>query len=185
MLDRAGVATATIVGHSWAGGVGLALALSHPDRVDRLVLVSSVGGPGSVDRLDRILGVPVVGPALALGGLAVLRVSRVRRLLAPVHAPRDPTALETLPAGWLSSWRSFVGEQRALLDELPALQCRLAEVTVPTVAIIGSIDRVVSRRPARRLWRRTLQAAVVRVPGGGHLLPREAPDVVVEAVIAA
>jgi pimeloyl-ACP methyl ester carboxylesterase len=184
LMDRLGVERSTIVGHSWAGGVALALALAHPERVERLVLVSSVGGPGSIDRLDHLLGVPLVGPVMALGGLAVLRVSRVRRLLAPVHAPRDPTALETLPAGWLSSWRSFTVEQRALLDELPGLAARIGGIDVPAVVVTGSVDRVVSAASQRGLAR-LLGAVAVEVPGGGHLLPREAPDVVADAVTGA
>jgi pimeloyl-ACP methyl ester carboxylesterase len=184
LLEQLGIGQATLVGHSWAGGVALAAALRHPDRVQRLILVSSVGGPGSVDRLDRILGLPVLGSALTLSGLAALRVSRLRRLLAPVHAPRDPTALETLPEGWMSSWRSFVTEQRALLHELPGIAGQLEEIAPPSVVVIGGVDRVVTPASQESLALR-LGSAVVRVPGGGHLIPREAPDVVVEAIVGA
>src|SRR5207244_7275617 len=46
-LDEADVDRALVIGYSWGGGVALALAENHPERVAGLVLVSSVG-PHSV-----------------------------------------------------------------------------------------------------------------------------------------
>ena len=57
LLDRRGVASATIVAHSWSGGVAIALAEDNPDRVAGLVLVASVGPDERLDRLDRLLAV--------------------------------------------------------------------------------------------------------------------------------
>lgn len=44
VLDRLGVASATIVGCSMGGGTALELAIEHPDRVDALVLVGAAPG---------------------------------------------------------------------------------------------------------------------------------------------
>ncbi|GAB2859136.1 alpha/beta fold hydrolase [Nocardioides pacificus] len=44
MLAELGVHRATIVGLATGGAVAIAMALHHPERVDRLVLVSSAGG---------------------------------------------------------------------------------------------------------------------------------------------
>ena len=43
VLDALGIAQADIVGNSFGGGLALALAIRHPDRVRRLVLMGSVG----------------------------------------------------------------------------------------------------------------------------------------------
>jgi pimeloyl-ACP methyl ester carboxylesterase len=40
VLDAKGIARAHVVGHSWGASVALAFALRHPDRLDRLVLIS-------------------------------------------------------------------------------------------------------------------------------------------------
>jgi pimeloyl-ACP methyl ester carboxylesterase len=42
-LDALGVDRASVVGNSFGGGIGIRLAVDHPDRVDRLVLMGSVG----------------------------------------------------------------------------------------------------------------------------------------------
>jgi pimeloyl-ACP methyl ester carboxylesterase len=41
LMERLGIQHATVVGHSWGGGVALAMALQHPDRVEKLVLVDA------------------------------------------------------------------------------------------------------------------------------------------------
>lgn len=43
VLDALGIAQADIVGNSFGGGLALALAIRHPERVRRLVLMGSVG----------------------------------------------------------------------------------------------------------------------------------------------
>ena len=41
LLDRLGVGQSDVVGHSWGASVALAMAMSKPKRVDRLVLMSA------------------------------------------------------------------------------------------------------------------------------------------------
>ena len=185
LLDAAGIDQATVAGFSWGGAVALDLAQRHPDRLRALVLVSSVGGTGSIDDLDRLLGAPVIGPLLSLGGLVALRVDRIRRLLGPRHAPADPVALDRLPDGWLRSWRSFVIEERALLEELPAITASLGRTQVPAVVMLGELDRVVRPRSQEAMASELPRAEVLRIPGCGHLLTREVPHLVADVIAAA
>jgi len=53
---------------------------------------------------------------------------------------------------------------------------------VPAVVIIGDADRVVSPASQEALAARLPRAEVIRMGGYGHLLPREAPDVVATAI---
>ncbi|HVM66949.1 MAG TPA: alpha/beta hydrolase, partial [Acidimicrobiales bacterium] len=81
-------------------------------------------------------------------------------------------------------WRTFMVEQRAMLTELPAVAARLAEVRAPSIVVIGEGDRIV--RPAsQEALAAAIGAEVVRVPGAGHQVPRERPEVVAEAVLRA
>lgn len=185
LMDRLGIDRATFAAHSWGGGVALELARTQPDRVSSLVLVSSIGGAGSVDQLDAFLAAPVIGPALAIAGLVALTVDDVRRTLAPVPTPADPVSVPVFSEGGISSWRSFVAEQRAMLDDLPALTAGLPGLRVPTTVVTGEVDRVVRPQSQRALADSLKQARVVSLPGQGHLLLREAPDVVADAILRA
>jgi len=44
LLDKLGIAKASFIGNSLGGGTSLKLALRHPDRVDRLILMGAGGG---------------------------------------------------------------------------------------------------------------------------------------------
>jgi pimeloyl-ACP methyl ester carboxylesterase len=69
-----GAAPATVVGHSWSGGVAVLLALRHPDTVRSLVLVGAVGTGDSVNRLDRLMVVPGIGDLLTVAALTGIGV---------------------------------------------------------------------------------------------------------------
>lgn len=56
-MDALGVDKAHVIGNSFGGSMALALAIAHPDRVDRLVLMGSVGVPFAItDGLDAVWG---------------------------------------------------------------------------------------------------------------------------------
>lgn len=175
LLDGAGADDAVVVGHSWSGGVALDLAERNADRVAALVLVGAVGGTGSVAFADRVLAAPVVGDALALGGLTAIGVRPVRRLVAPSAA--DARSGE----GWWRRWRSFMAEQRAMLDELPGIAARLGDVRAPAIVLLGEADRIV-RPSSQEALAAAIGAELRRVPGAGHLLPRERPAEVADAI---
>ena len=75
-----------------------------------------------------------------------------------------------------------MAEQRALLDELPAISAGLPAVQVPAVVVIGEADRIVRPSSQEALALALPRAEVVRVLRAGHLLPRERPDEVSAAV---
>lgn len=193
LLDDKGVDSATVVGHSYGGGVALAMALRHGDRVGALVLVSSVGTGRSIGPYDRLLGLPVLGEGLAFAGLELSR-----RLLPPLR--RRSAQLPPAVGSWLraipepsvasdegrrhggETWRSFVTEQRALLAETPSLEAGLGSVQVPTAVVAGRRDRLVPARASAELAEAIPGAELVWLAGVGHLLPQEAPGPLVEIV---
>jgi 2-hydroxymuconate-semialdehyde hydrolase len=57
VLDALKIDKAKLVGNSFGGGLALALAISHPDRVDRMVLMGSAGLPFTLTHgLDEVWG---------------------------------------------------------------------------------------------------------------------------------
>lgn len=183
---------ATVVGHSYGGGVALLLAGRHPELVRGLVLAGTVGGPGSVTRGDRLLAAPILGGAVAALGFVtlgrLLPPLRRRRLRLPGETSRWLDA--TLPdrgfgaarRGWWRMWRSFVVEQRCLVRELPAVTDALDAVRVPTAVLIGEWDVVVEPAAQEAVASAIAGAELVRIPRTGHFVPRDAPGVVADAV---
>jgi pimeloyl-ACP methyl ester carboxylesterase len=56
-MDALDIQTASIVGNSFGGGIALRMATQHPERIDKLVLMGSMGVSFPItDGLDRVWG---------------------------------------------------------------------------------------------------------------------------------
>jgi len=191
LLDRLGMDRFIAAGHSWGGGVALALALRHPERVRGLVLVASVA-PGAPARWDdRLLATPVVGEVLAaltIGATGrLLGIDRVQSLADRRLAGRTLDAVRALArltgAGTASRvWQSFVVEQRSLLRELHRLAPGLDSLDMPAAVLYGSADRVVSPRVGEMLSSTIPGAKRWVLAGAHHLLPLDHPQEIAAAV---
>ena len=57
VMDALGIEKAHLVGNSFGGGIALRLATRHPDRVDKMVLMGSMGVPFEItEGLDNVWG---------------------------------------------------------------------------------------------------------------------------------
>jgi pimeloyl-ACP methyl ester carboxylesterase len=189
VLDRQGVQRAVALGFSWGGGVALELARRYPERVEGLVLAASVG-PGEPTVADRLLALPVGGPAICACGLALTRLVLRRPAFGGILSGGikgvDPNHVRHLADQCLTpaAVGSFMVEQRALVKEWPRLVRRLGEIRVPTVVVSGDRDRLVAPGSARGLAAAIPGAELRMIPGAGHFLPGAAAPVLAEAVLA-
>jgi pimeloyl-ACP methyl ester carboxylesterase len=193
LVAELGAAPATVVGHSYGGGVAILLAARRPELVSGLVLVGSIGRADSVNGLDRVLAAPVVGEVVSAAGLLIL--GRLLPRLRHVARSRHHAAIDWLRASLpderyepVSSqlgrrvWRSFVAEQRTLLREIGAVESALGSVRAPTVVISGAWDVVVAPSVSASIAASISGSELVSVARTGHFVPRDAPEVVASAV---
>ncbi|RYY84450.1 MAG: alpha/beta fold hydrolase, partial [Comamonadaceae bacterium] len=87
LMDRLGVARASVVGHSIGGRMAWTFAAAHPQRVDKLVLVSPDGFASPGFSYGKAPTVPAVFKLMRY----VLPRPLLRMSLAPAYA--DPAAL--------------------------------------------------------------------------------------------
>jgi len=188
-MDHLGIDEAIVVGHSWGGAVALAVAGAHPHRVAGLVLVGSTGPGDEPGWTDRLLAQPIAAKVLVAstfaGARALLTIPAPRALLEKFRPGIGP-ALSTIGPSRRSRrttpWRAFVIEQRAYLHESADLVPTLDRVTAPCVVVVGAADPVVSPAVGAHLAATLATATLRTIPGGGHLLALDHPDVVAEAV---
>jgi pimeloyl-ACP methyl ester carboxylesterase len=175
-LDRAGVDSAVVVGHSFGGAVAAWLAAHHPERVEALLLLAPAANGASLELLDRWLALPVAGyvssASLMAGVGATLAVGPARRLLAGALT-LDESLLDSVGRSLRSpsKWHAFAQEQRALVRDLPLLEAALGSIRAATTIVIGEHDRIVPPRSARRLHEQIAGSQLVVLPDAGHLLP--------------
>jgi pimeloyl-ACP methyl ester carboxylesterase len=188
LLDRLGLRRATIAGHSWSGGVAIAMAQQAPDRVVGLVLVASVSPLESPGALDRALAISPFG-ALAAASLnltgKVLSLRPVRQVLASRLLRASDDAVVALASAWRQGdvGHSFLIEQRSLVDELPRLAAGLSDIAVPAGILVGEADRIVPAPAGARLAAALPRGRLIRLPGAGHLLPHQQPEAIVAAIV--
>jgi pimeloyl-ACP methyl ester carboxylesterase len=175
LMDRLGIARASVIGHSMGGGVALRLALAHPERVSRLVLADSV----SVRRRTRGVRIgAAVAPLLPL--LAPLtthrRRFRERVLSSAVHDPAllTPEMMEghfrpLRMRGHLRVLRQLVRDRRREPLVEPS------SIRQPVLILWGEHDRWLSPSHGEELAALIPDARLLRVRGAAHLPLEEQP----------
>ena len=186
-LDRHTEGPVDLIGHSWAGGVALLATAQAPERVRRLVLLSSVG-PSCLLPIDQVLGTPVLGELIAFGTLQLGKPLISRRAASLIidrqSEPDRPFARASgMAMRFRPVWRSFLVEQRALLAELPEIDAALPRITRPTLVISGEHDRLIPAATPAELAARIEGAESVRLDGAHDLQLRQ-PEPVADAVAA-
>lgn len=182
VLKAAGFVEAHVLGVSLGGFIAQEMAISWPEFVKSLVLVSTSCGVRGVPmplETFKILNLPK--------GTMPLRDWLKMRLL-PAFSERfaheHPEVVERVLDLYMANrppahavWRQ--AQAAAAFDSLD----RLGEVRAPTLIIAGSDDRVVPAENARILHERIPNSRLVLFKGCGHLLFIEKPDAFNELVL--
>jgi pimeloyl-ACP methyl ester carboxylesterase len=170
-MDALQLRNADMLGISLGGWIALKLAAEHPQRVERLVLVSSAG-----------LSFPTTlnESAFSPNNLDELRASLARQT---DQASRIPTFVlrDFLRRSKAKAWvvrRSM----KAALREDDLLDRKLQRVTMPVLLVWGTHDRIVPFAVAASMKREMPHARVVPLHGCGHLAIIECRDRAVPAI---
>ena len=185
LLDDLGIAKATVIGNSFGGQIAMSLALAHPDRVERLVLITTGGlHEYSTQEIDA--------------ALQRLSVENMLRFTPDIHAPlfgrlffRPGTALQQRyiekQNGKLK--RADYGVYTGIIHRCVRLSLslcllnRVGELRMPVLLVHGDKDPVVLLS-----W---VQSAVHLFPDGelailtdcGHVPQLEQPDKLLDLII--
>jgi pimeloyl-ACP methyl ester carboxylesterase len=198
LLEALGLERVGLIGHDWGGFVGFLLCLRRPDLVERFMPMNIIHPWPRLDPaglLDvwrpqhaYLLSTPLLGQRVLRHAPSVLR----RVLQASAATPGTFTAAEldafALPLREPARARATAELYRVfLLRELPALaRGRYAgeRLRTPTLFLFGTDDLVITDRSLRGFEEHADDGRLERVPGVGHFIVDERPELVVERALA-
>ncbi len=177
LMDRLGVARASLVGNSMGGRIAWTFAAEHPERTGKLVLVSPDGFASPGLSYGKAPEVPLLMRALPY----VLPSFMLRGSLTPAYA--NPAVVTPalfaryrdmmLAPGVRRAIVARMGQQ-VLVDPVPLL----GRITAPTLLLWGEKDRMIPFRNSADYLKAIPHSTLEPLPDVGHLPQEEAPATV-------
>ena len=195
LLDALGIERVLLVGHDWGGWVGHLLALRAPERISAYLCLN-IAHPwnGPREFLPHLWRSLTYMPMIAFAGIPLQRSSDVIYwALRYQHLPRR-TGVSDADLRWFAdrfrepvcaaagrdTYRTF------LTEELPAARREPEQrrSQVPTRALFGRADFAVHFSLAAERTANAEDYTLELVPGVGHFIADERPELVRERLIA-
>lgn len=185
-LDALDLPQVSLIGSSYGCAVAIAFARAQPKRVDKLVLINSVGYPGGPHSLERLLRIRILAALLH----PTLRTKLLgKRLLASglrkSYANPRLASKELVEAYFTllrrdSGETTFLATLQQFQEEKVARQ--FAGISHQTLVIWGAEDHVLPVANAPLIHREIRSSRLEIIPGCGHLPHEEAPELVNELI---
>ena len=167
-IQWTGAGKAVVAGNSLGGAIAMEWALRHPDRAAGLILI----GTGAKLR---------VGPAIFEMVTSGWPAS-IPSLVDYALSANAPAALRERA----DRWHRTVGQKATHADYAACndfdIMTRLPEITTPTLIIVGGEDRLTPPKYSHYLHEHIAGSQLLEVPGAGHVVMAERPDLVNQAV---
>ncbi|KZE35255.1 3-oxoadipate enol-lactonase [Crenobacter luteus] len=177
LLDVLGWDKVHVAGLSYGGMVAQHFARRHPERVDHLVLASTLAW--SDDANNQIAESWIA--ANQIGGLDLRFAVSLPWLFSSRYLSQHYALLPELKimAG-LADWPSVI----RLINGVKLHDARtwLDALAMPTLVVVGDEDRLTPPYQAELLVRGIPGAKLLRLPSTGHALHLEAPDAFARAI---
>jgi pimeloyl-ACP methyl ester carboxylesterase len=186
LLAAIGIDRASVVGHSLGGGVAMQFFYQFPQRVERLVLVSSGGLGHEVTASLRSAALPGVSPLLAMtirprlvGALARGgALLRERGVGAGVYLQAAARALRPLQSA--ESREAFLQTLRAVIDvhgqRVSATDRLYLLEALPTMIVWGERDNTIPLAHGREAHEAIPHSRFETIAGAAHFPHLEEPD---------
>jgi pimeloyl-ACP methyl ester carboxylesterase len=177
LLDRLGVARASVVGNSMGGRIAWTFAAQNPSRTDKLVLISPDGFASPGLEYGATSKAPLMMRALPY----VLPSFMLRDSLAPAFAN-----VNVITDGLFTRYRDMMlapgvrqaivdrMNQMALVDPVPLLKA----IQASTLLMWGEKDGMIPFANSADYLRALPNATLAALPGIGHIPQEEAPTTV-------
>ena len=139
-LDAVGVEQVHVIGNSFGGSMALALAIAHPERVGKLVLMGSVGVPFELtDGLDAVWGYEPSIPNMA----AIMRIFAYNQGLVGEDLVRMRYEASARPGVQESYAAMFPAPRQRWVEAMAHSEADIRAIPHKTLLVHGRDDKVI------------------------------------------
>jgi pimeloyl-ACP methyl ester carboxylesterase len=183
LMNRLGIAKTSLIGNSIGGRIAWTFAAEHPDRVDKLVLISPDGFASPGFEYGHAPKVPAT-----LGLMRyVLPKALLRASLKPAYG--DPSALTDQTVTRYYDLMLAPGVRQALLNRMTETvlidpRPLLKRIKAPVLLLWGERDGMIPFSNAQAYLQNLPDARLVGLPDLGHVPQEEAPEKSLGPVLA-
>lgn len=185
-MDALEIDTAKIIGLSMGGAIGAALAIRHPARVERLVLISAAGYALNYHVMPLIVRFASTPLGSAVAAFVLRQRKPIEWYLRSCFYDADRVCTPDMIDGYflplLTPGLDGVVPLLARDFGQTSLAHRLKEVRAPTLVIWGQYDAVIPLHWGYRFQQDIANAELVVFPKCGHCPHEEIPEQFLETV---
>jgi proline iminopeptidase len=199
LREHLGLEQMLLLGHSHGGVAAIAYASSHPERVERLILASTLPRHGPEQEavmqaaIEQRAGEPWYEDALAalktelegtfVDGRELMElVQRMMPLYFARYGDAERAYIEAMTGEELCVDATRLWEKE--IFEHFDVRPQLASLTMPTLVITGELDFITGPSCAAELTEGIPAAETVVLSGAGHMIFVEAPEAFRAAVLS-
>ena len=174
LLDTLHIARATLIGNSMGGRIAWSYAAAHPERVERLVLISPDGFASAGFEYGKAPEVPLSMTLMRYVLPKPLLTMSLAPAYANANAMTDALATRYYDLMLVAGAREAMLErmrQTMLVDPVPVLRT----IRAPTLLLWGQQDQMIPFTNAADYVKALPNVTLIALPGLGHLPFEEAP----------
>lgn len=175
LLDHLGVQRAILAGLSMGGYIAFAFYRQYPQRVQALALLDT---RAQADTPEGREGRMRAAETARKEGAAAIAKGLLPRLLSPKTLERQPALVEQV--GQMMERQpvnGIVGALMAMAERADSTGT-LAQITCPTLIIVGADDALTPPEAARQMHTAIRGSRLEIIPDAGHLSNMEQPELV-------
>jgi pimeloyl-ACP methyl ester carboxylesterase len=174
LMDAMAVPRASLIGNSLGGKIAWMLAAAHPERVNKLVLVSPDGFASPGFEYDKKPDLPAIAKLLPY----ILPTWMLRMNVAAAYG--DPARLTADVVGRYRDMMLAPGVRRAMLVRVAQVRLEppepfLLRIEMPTLLLWGEKDALIPFSNAQDYLKVMRDCRLVSFPDLGHVPQEEAP----------
>lgn len=172
-LEKKGISEIILIGHSMGGMVAQHFALNHPDKVEKLVLVSTTpGGPPRKipeSYIDHIRSVDISKLITEMSRFASIPLEKIAPERREFYKKIQKWSVERRGKGISKDVYISYLEKSSNFD----LRDKLCEIKVPTLILCGEKDQLIGNKRSNLLKERIPNSDLVIFSECGHAPQRE------------